>query len=254
MARDRARSLISDFSAAADAMTRLVLSSMWPICRVIAAAARSGSCAAIAAAIRVWILGALRDQARLLGGAPAEIEAHIVEAVGDAPEHGIAGDRRQLLMEAAVQDAEADRIVLDLGVGGDHVVQVVDVGARCLHRRLAHDFDLDDPAAFERVIEIGLRQRQEQVERRQHGRRVQFGDESATAMPRFDDAEDRKSPHRFAQARPADAEDLHQLSLRRQPVARPQVAGTDKLDDLADDLLADALLLDRTKPGYRQQF
>ncbi len=94
-------------------------------------------------------------------------------------------------MEAAVQDPKADGVVLDLGMGRDHVVEVLDVGPRRLHRSLAYDLDFDDAAALERVVEIGLRQRQEQVERRQHGGRVQFRDKSTAAVPRFDDAEHR---------------------------------------------------------------
>jgi hypothetical protein len=43
-----------------------------------------------------------------------EVEAEIVQSVSDSLEHGVAGDLRQLLVEAGVENAESNGIILNL--------------------------------------------------------------------------------------------------------------------------------------------
>lgn len=100
------------------------------------------------------ILGALPDQHRTFGGAPSDIQPHIIEAVRDALEDDVAGRVGKLPVKAAIENPESDRIVQDLFVGGNDGIKVGDVRFRCLLRGLADDLDLDDPPAFEGIAEF----------------------------------------------------------------------------------------------------
>ena len=94
--------------------------------------------------------------------------------------------------------------------------------------------------ALEGVGQVGLRERQEEVERRKQGARLEVGHVGAAAVTAVDDPEDRERAQRLAQARPADAEDLDQLALGRQPVAGAQHAGPDEIEDAVDHRLRHA--------------
>src|SRR5215468_4555323 len=103
-------------------------------------------------------------------------------------------------METAVENTEADGVALDLLVRGDHPLEVFEVVRRCLARRLANDFELDDAAALERIAEVALRQGQEEVQRREQCPGLQVGDIGAAAMACVDDAEHGQSAQSLAQA------------------------------------------------------
>src|SRR5262245_1379789 len=135
----------------------------------------------------------------------------------------------------------------------DHVIELGDIGLTDLDCRLTHDFGLNDPPAFEGVIEIGLRELQKEVEGCQQGAGIKIGDEGASAMTGSDDSERGERAHRFAKAGPADREYLHQFALWRQPVARPQIACTNQIDDSSDHALPQVLTLDRGRCRNRDR-
>ena len=131
-------------------------------------------------------------------------------------------------------------------MGGQHAVERR-YRRRRVDRGLAHDLDLDDAAALEDIGEVGLREREEEIERGEQRARLEVGDVGAAAMAGFDDAQRRQRADRLAQARPADAEDVDQLALGGQPVARAQHAGPDQVEDPVDHRMRHPLLVARAE-------
>jgi len=66
--------------------------------------------------------------------------------------------------------------------GRDHRIQFGDVVGASVDRRLADDLGFDDSATLEGIVEIGLRKRQEEIERGEQGTRLQIGNVGAPAM------------------------------------------------------------------------
>jgi hypothetical protein len=123
--------------------------------------------------------GALRDQAGLIPRPSVkvlEVEAKIVETVSDSLEHGVAGYLGQLLVEAGVENAKPDGIVLNGLMRLDDIAEIVDVCGRRLCSRSSRNFNLDDSPTIESVAEIGLRQGEVEVEGRKQRPRIEIAD------------------------------------------------------------------------------
>jgi len=112
-----------------------------------------------------------------------EVEAEIVQSIGYPLEHGVARNLRQLLVEAAVEDAKADRVALHRAVRGYDSLKVGDVSLARLGRGAPDDLDLDHATAVEGIPEVGLGQREIKVERGEQSSCVQIADEGPAAMP-----------------------------------------------------------------------
>ena len=89
---------------------------------------------------------ALGDQAGLIPRPSVkvlEVEAKIVETLSDSSQHGVAGYLGQLLMEAGVENAKPDGIVLNGLMRLDDIAEIVDVCGRRLCSRSSRNFNLD---------------------------------------------------------------------------------------------------------------
>ncbi len=73
------------------------------------------------------------------------------------------------------------------------------------------------------------------------------GDEGAGAHPHLDEAGDFQRDHGFAHGGTADAEQPCEVALRRQPVARLELAARDEVSDLTGDLFVKSLRRDGLK-------
>ncbi|OTA41914.1 MAG: hypothetical protein A6D92_02850 [Symbiobacterium thermophilum] len=77
-----------------------------------------------------------------------------------------------------------------------------------------------------------------------------LGDEGTLADAGLHQAQHAQGRERLAHGRPADAELLGELPLRRQPVPRAKRALLHHAGDLVHDLLVDALAADPLKPSH----
>ncbi len=78
-----------------------------------------------------------------------------------------------------------------------------------------------------------------------------LGDEGAGADPHLDQAGDLERDHRLAHGRAAHAQQPGEVTLRRQPVARLELAPRHQVGDLAGDLLIKSLRRDGLKRHTR---
>src|ERR1700722_4999225 len=134
---------------------------------------------------------ALGDQAGLVPRPSVkvlEVEAKIVQAVSNSLEHGVAGYLGQLLVEAGVENAESNGIILNRLMRLDDIAEIVDIRGRRLCGRSSRNFNLDDPPTIEGVGKIGLRQREVEVEGRKKCPRIKIADISAAAVQGVDDS------------------------------------------------------------------
>ncbi len=87
---------------------------------------------------------ALGDQAGLIPRPSVkilEVEAEIVQPVSDSLEYGVAGYLGQLLVEAGVENAKADGIVLNGLMRLDDVAEIVDICGRRPRSRSSRDLN-----------------------------------------------------------------------------------------------------------------
>ncbi len=183
------------------------------------------------------ILRALPDQRQALRRPSPDIEPHVVEAVGNSFEDNVPGCGRDPGVKPAVQNPETHGIALNLLVRGDHAVEIVEILRRRLEGGLARDLDLHDAAAFEGVGQVGLRQGQEEIERRQQGARLQIGDERPAAVAGINHPEHGERAQGLPEAGAADVQDIDQLPFGRQSVACPEHAGPHEIQDPGYDRL-----------------
>ncbi|MGB7973112.1 MAG: hypothetical protein WCF81_01910 [Roseiarcus sp.] len=198
---------------------------------------------------------ALSDQPGLVPRASVkvlEVEAEIVQSVGDSLEHGVAGDLGQFLVEAGVENAKSDGIVLNRLMRLDDIAEILDIRGRRSCGRSARNFNLDDPATIEGVGKIGLRQGEVEVEGRKQRPRIKIADISAAAMQGLDDTKHGQSLKRFAETWPADAENLDKLTFGRQPVAGTQAPRSDQFENSSNHLLTDNSLVAWIHPDDSQ--
>jgi len=140
-------------------------------------------------------------------------------------------------MEGDVVDEEGERLV----ERGEHPRHLLGDGREVLAGGplggQAHGTDLQHAARLEHLFLGEAVQRRHEAERAGRQRRRPVGDEGAGAVPRLHHAHRRQrlqpGPHRGT----AHADLDGQLALRRQPVARPQLAPLDEGPDVRDDVL-----------------
>ena len=95
----------------------------------------------------------------------------------------------KLCVEARIKDAEANGVGQHLLVSDQHAIEHLGIRGGGIDRGLARDLDLDDAAALEHVGQVGLREREEEIERGKQRTRLKVGDVGAAAMAGLDDAQ-----------------------------------------------------------------
>jgi hypothetical protein len=105
------------------------------------------------------IRGTLGDQAGLIARPSVkvlEVEAEIVQSVSDSLEHGVAGYLGQLFVEAGVENAKSDGIVLNGLMRLDDDAEIVEVRGRRPCRRSSRNFNFNDPPTIEGVGKLAF--------------------------------------------------------------------------------------------------
>jgi hypothetical protein len=122
-----------------------------------------------------------------------------------------------------------------------HRAQPLGVGIGGAHRRKAGGHAFESVAQLEHVVDRRRMPLQQVHQRVGDGRPGHVGDAEAAAAPRLNQAAAFQHQQAFAQRRARHAQAHGQLALRRQRVARLQLAADDQALDLFRDAVRQAL-------------
>ena len=183
---------------------------------------------------RLVLHRAALDGARRLGGDAAIFHPQLVEALRHGLEKGIAAQTIEGAVELLVEQPEAQGIAHQLEAARHHLLEPGQDARLGRGRGRADQPGLDQKARLVQRHEVGLVERDHELQRRHQPADGEIGDVAAPALARLDHTQDGKPAQRLADHRPAHLERLGQLGLARQPVARAHIARADQVDDLRD--------------------